>query len=75
MIYAIVLFQYLLKKKYYEIEIAHYNNETKRYIVLDRIKKTMMKYLYIMMNMKIKSTKKILVILKKKREGSLLYHM
>ena len=33
------------------------------------LKKTMMKYLYIMMNMKIKSTKKILVILKKEREG------
>ena len=39
MIYAIVLFPIFIKeKKYYEIEIAHYNNETKRYIVLDRIK-------------------------------------
>ena len=39
MIYAIVLFPIFIKeKKYYEVEIAHYNNETKRYIVLDRIK-------------------------------------
>lgn len=39
MIYAIILFPIFIKeKKYYEIEIAHYNNETKRYIVLDRIK-------------------------------------
>jgi len=39
MIYAIVLFPIFIKeKKYYEVEIAHYNNETKRYVVLDRIK-------------------------------------
>ncbi|HDH5198543.1 TPA: hypothetical protein PI565_002820 [Staphylococcus aureus] len=39
MIYAIVLFPVFIKeKKYYEVEIAHYNNETKRYVVLDRIK-------------------------------------
>lgn len=74
-IYAIVLFPIFIKEKNIMKLKLHIiimkQNDMLSWIEL----KKMMKYLYIMMNMKIKSTKKILDILKKKKGELHLYHM